>query len=234
MNFRPTFISLLVLIFFAACSSNPSDPIPEEVIEDPIATTLIFPENNTECNEGTILSETQSKVNFRWNASEHTDSYEVVLKNTQNDSSSNFDANTNSKEITLERGTNYEWFVISKSIKSQVTATSETFQFFNAAPGEVNHVPFSAEAIAPENNSEVTSTSGKVNLQWEATDIDDDIKDYEIFFGTNKDQLTSLGIVMETSLEVEVTSGTAYFWKVNTNDETNNSSSSEIFGFTVR
>ena len=45
-----------------------SDPEPDPV-PDPVAATLIFPDNNTECNEGEIISETQSRVLFQWNAS---------------------------------------------------------------------------------------------------------------------------------------------------------------------
>lgn len=235
MNFKHHFSTLLLLVFIAACTSTPAeDPIPEEIIEDPVAATLVFPEDNTECNEGTILSDTQSKVVFRWNTSEHTDSYEVVLTKTETAEVTNFDASINSKEITLERGTNYEWQVISKSEKSQVTATSETFQFFNAAPGVVNHVPFSAEAIAPENGAEVTTTSGKVTLQWEASDIDDDVKEYEVFFGTSKDQLENMGVQTVANLEVTVSSNTTYYWSVTTRDEVNNTSESEVFSFSVQ
>ena len=235
MTFKHHFSSVLLLVLVTACTSNPAvDPILEEIIEDPIAATLVFPEDNTECNEGTILSDTQSKVVFRWNTSEHTDSYEVVLTKTETAETSNFDATGNSKEIILERGTSYEWQVISKSTESAVTATSETFEFFNAAPGAVNHVPFSAEAIAPEDESEVTATSGKVLLQWEASDIDDDIKEYEVIFGTNKDQLETMGVQASESLEVSVNSGTTYYWSVTTTDEANNTSTSEVFSFIVQ
>ncbi|MFS4491467.1 hypothetical protein [Maribacter sp. 2308TA10-17] len=233
MKFKYHFSFLLLVVLLTACTSNPTvDPIPE-IVEDPTAATLIFPEDNTECNEGTILSETQSRVVFRWNASENTDSYEVALTNTEAAETSNFDATKNSKEITLERGTAYEWYVISKSEESQITATSETFQFFNAAPGIVNHVPFSAEAIAPADGAEVTAAAGKITLQWEVSDIDNDIKDYEVFFGIDKNLLEGKGVFIDSSLDVDVLSGNTYFWMVKTNDETNNTSISEVFSFSV-
>lgn len=234
MNFKHHFSSLLLLVLFASCSSNSSDPISEEVvIDDPIATTLIFPEDNTECNEGTILSDTQSKVVFRWNTSENTDSYEVVLTKTETTETSNYETSTNFKEITLDRGANYEWQVISKSTESTITTSSETFQFFNAAPGIVQHVPFSAEAITPEEDSEVNTVTGTITLEWQASDIDNDIKNYEVFFGTKQDALTSLEILTATTLDVDVISGATYYWKVKTKDQTNNTSTSELFSFTV-
>lgn len=236
MNFKNIFLVVSLVFLYTSCSvsSTEPEPEPEIVIEDPVAALLVFPEDNTECNEGIILSETQSKVVFRWNTSEHTDSYEVILKDMGTETSSIIEASSNSKEITLERGTSYEWHIISKSIKSTVIATSNTFEFFNAAPGVVNHAPFSAEAISPENDSEITSTTGKVNLQWEATDIDEDIKDFEVFFGTNKDQLVNFGTVTTTTLEVDILLGTTYYWMVKTQDESDNVSTSEVFTFTVQ
>jgi len=233
MKFKKYVSAILVISLFASCDPISIDQPPEDIIEDPTAVNLIFPENNTECNEGIILSDTESKVTFRWDASEHTDSYELVLTNTIAKETNSYDAESNSKEITLERGTNYEWLVISKSEKSLVTTSSDTFQFFNAGPGVVNHVPFSAVALSPENNADVSATNGKISLQWEASDVDDDIKDYEIFFGTVKDQLESVGITDSSNFELDVTSGTSYFWMVKTNDETNNSANSETFSFNV-
>ncbi|WP_446050500.1 hypothetical protein [Zobellia laminariae] len=234
MNLKYNFLSLIFLIFLSSCNSDSSEvQPPQNVIEDPVSAFLVFPENHTECNEGTVVNETQSKVTFLWNASEHTDSYELVLTNKETVEISNFDLIDNSHEITLERGTSYEWYVISKSQESQETAKSETYQFFNAAPGIVNHVPFSAEAITPENNSIFTAISGNVTLKWEATDIDNDIKDYEVFFGVNKEELENKGVQSVSNLEVDVVSGTTYYWMIKTNDEKNNTSTSELFSFTI-
>lgn len=235
MNYKIPFLTGFALFAFVSCTSNSTDPLPEEeVVNDPVAANLIFPQDQTECNEGTILSDTQSEVVFKWSASENTDSYEVIVKNNDTETSSTITAATNSKEITLERGTNYEWQVISRSETSQSTAASAVFQFFNAAPGVTSHVPFSAEAIAPEDSSEISVASGKVILQWQASDIDNDIRDYEIFFGTDKDQLASIGVFTTNTLEANVVSGTTYFWRVKTNDETNNTSESDIFSFSVQ
>jgi len=233
MNLKICLSSLILLGFLSSCSSDSSDDLPEAVIEDPVSSLLVFPENHTECNEGTVVSDTQSKVTFLWNASENTDSYELFLTKVETSEVSNFDVIANSKEISLERGTSYEWYVISKSLESAVTAKSETYEFFNAAPGIVSHVPFSAEATAPENNSIITAIAGKITLNWEATDIDNDIKDYEVFFGVNKEELESKGVQSDSNIEVDVVSGFTYYWMIKTNDENNNTSTSELFSFTA-
>ncbi len=229
MNFFKHFLAIIVIVVFISCSSSATDL----VVENPVAATLVFPENNIECNEGVILNEMESKVVFRWNTSDYTDVYELVVENKLTDNTSSYQSDLNFKEITLERGVNYEWHVISKSMKSQETAKSETFQFFNAAPGVVSHVPFSAVVLSPPNGSEVTAIAGKVNLQWVGSDLDNDIENYEIFFGDNENQLKSKGLTADLAIEVEVISDITYFWMVKSKDETNNISTSEIFQFTV-
>lgn len=235
MKFKYHFSFVLFAVLLTSCSSNPTiERIPEEVIEDPVAALLVFPEDNTECNEGTIISETQSKVVFLWNASEHTDSYELVLTNTKTSETSNFNTEANSQEILLERGVGYEWHIISKSVKSQITRSSETFRFFNAAPGVINHAPFPADAISPKNGEKIAAINEKVTLQWEASDIDNNIKNYEVFMETNNDPRESLGIVFSNSTSVDVVSGKTYYWKIWTQDQTDNRSRSSIFNFTVQ
>ncbi|MGO4920021.1 hypothetical protein [Maribacter spongiicola] len=228
------FYYIVVISLVASCSSSDQEPNLEEVINDPVEATLIFPEDKTECNEGTILSDTESKVIFRWNSSEFTDSYELKLKNLETDIVITQDAINDSKEVTISRGTSYEWYIISKSIESDATATSEVFQFFNAAPGVVNHIPFSAEAIAPIDNEILVTNDTFLSLEWQASDIDDDIKEYEIFFGTSIEEMNNIGSTANTKIEVDIIFGSTYYWKVRTYDENFNSSESDVFQFTVQ
>jgi len=228
------FYYIIVIILATSCSSSIPEPTPEKVINVPVAATLIFPEDNTECNEGTILSETESNVIFRWNSSEFTDSYELILKNLETDIVITQESINDTKEITLSRGTSYEWYIISKSTESETTATSEVFQFFNAAPGVVNHIPFSAEAIAPVDNEILNTNNTYVILEWQAADIDDDIKEYEIFFGTRIGEMNNIGSTVNTKIEVDIIFGSTYYWKVRTFDENFNSSESDVFQFTIK
>ncbi|MCX2717970.1 hypothetical protein [Lentiprolixibacter aurantiacus] len=238
MSWKVKLNILLLSGLFIACgggSDNPgSDPDPEpDPVPAPRATTLIFPENNSECTTGVVVSDTQSQVLFEWNESENTDSYEVNLRNLNTNNTSRFTSNTNSVNITLNRGTPYEWFVVSRADGTSETANSPSWRFYNEGPGIENYAPFPAVAISPERGAILNGITS-VDLSWTGSDVDNDIVDYEVYLDTNTDPTTSLGITAETSLpDVAVSAGNVYYWKVVTRDSQGNSSTSEIFQFRV-
>ncbi len=207
------------------------DPEPEPV-PAPAAASLIFPEDNSECTEGEILSETQSRVTFQWNASQNTDSYQVSLRNLNTNSTSLATSSTPQADITLQRGVPYEWFVTSRANGTTATAESPRWRFFNAGPGIENYAPFPAEAIAPTRGATLPATT-QVTLRWSGSDIDEDIISYHVYFGTaDPPPLFEEGLT-ETSLEVTVASGQTYYWQVETEDSAGNRTNSELFVFQV-
>lgn len=233
-------------LIFVGCGGSDGDDSPtppppsgetddEPTIPDPSAATLVFPENDSECNTGTVDAENEnlSTITFEWNASANTDRYTVTVTNLNTSTSGFFNFDTNSGDITLERGAPFSWFVTSRANGTTATADSGSFRFYNEGPGIENYAPFPAEAVSPtrgQNLSGVTS----VNLVWTGSDIDDDIVEYEVFFGTDTAALVSIGTVTETSIaDVEVTSGTTYFWEVVTKDAADNTSTSETFEFRI-
>ncbi len=228
-------IGLLVFGSIVSCSkSDPSPtPIPDpDPIPDPVAATLVFPDNNTECNEGTVLNDTQSSVTFQWNASANTDSYVVTLRNLDTNTSATTNATTNAADITLLRGVPYEWYVTSKANGTTVTAASDKWKFYNQGPGVENYAPFPAEVVSPLRGSSVAS-SGTIALEWTGSDVDNDIAGYEILFGTDVIPTTSLGTTSDTTLDATIVSGEIYYWRVITTDDQGNTSQSEIFDFRV-
>lgn len=237
------FITATVLVGCGGSGGDDDAPPPptsggdddNPVIPDPSAATLVFPEDNTECTTGIVNpnNASLSTVNFQWNASPNTDSYTVTVTNLNTNNSSFTNANTNEVDITIERGTPYSWFVTSRATGTANTADSATFRFYNEGPGIENYAPFPAEAIAPARGSAVDAVNGTINLQWTASDIDSDIDSFEIFFGTDINSLASQGSTQSTTLEVNVSTGTVYFWQVITTDLASNSSNSEIFEFRV-
>jgi len=236
MKIASKFYSVIILFLLMACggeSSTDGTP-PPLVVAAPSAATLVFPADNTECNEGVISStdETKSAVTFQWNESENTDSYEVNLRNINTNTSTKSNSTTNDATITIERGTPYEWFVVSKANGTNETASSVKAKFYNQGPGIENYAPFPAEAINPARGSTIASAAS-VNLQWTASDIDADIAGYTIFFGTETNPTTELGTTEESNLDAPITSGTTYYWLVITTDSQSNSSTSEIFEFSV-
>ena len=225
---------LLVLSCGGSDGGDGGNPNPQPpVIQAPSAATLVFPEDNTECNISEVVSDTQSTVPFEWNASENTDSYRINITNLNTNVLviSNTVPNPEAM-ITLERGTPYSWFVVSQANGTNETATSSIFRFFNEGPGIENYAPFPAEAVNPTRGATVATTT-TVNLTWSASDIDNDALSFVVLFDTNENPTTEVGSLAESSLEVTTAPGTTYFWRVVTTDSANNSSQSEIFQFRV-
>jgi len=225
----------LLLISCGGGSDNntPIDPV-APVVLDPEAASLIFPEDNTECNEGVINTddETKSTVTFAWSAAENTDSYEIKIKNLDTGSITTATSNTNEKALSIKRGTPYEWYVISLANGTSTSATSDTWSFYNQGQGIENYAPFPASAISPQRGSTIANTTSTL-LEWTASDVDNDIVSYEIIFDTIETPTNSLGITIENSIEVTITTGSTYYWKVVTRDSFDNTSNSELFEFRV-
>jgi len=224
-------------VLFVSCGGGDDGggptPGPDPVsVPAPSAATLIFPDNNLECNEGSILNENQSNVTFAWNASQNTDSYQVTVLNLNTKKEQTSNSTTTDKTITLERGSPYEWFVVSKANGTDKTATSAKWKFYNQGPGVENYAPFPADAVLPKRGETLQATT-KVTLQWLGNDVDNDIESFEIFFQTEKDPTVSLGVTTESSMEATVVSNQIYYWKVITTDSFGNTSESEIFEFGV-
>jgi len=135
----------------------------------------------------------------------------------------------------LERGVPYEWFVVSKSETNTTTKSSEVFRFFNQGIGVENYSPFPAEAVSPRRGANLGSTTTKVNLAWIGSDVEDNIESYDVFYGTDKSNLSAIAnkITSQSIVDVPVVSGTVYFWQVVTRDDLGSTSESEFFEFKV-
>ena len=230
-------LNTVVFLLILSCSSGGNDEPDPPVVESPkkpVAAALSFPSQNSECTEGTNITDTNSTVLFKWNASANTDSYELVLKNLESGVSTTHTAATNEKSIELLRATPYSWYIISKSTEVSETATSTTWKFYNAGAGVVNYAPFPATAVAPANSTNIAATIS-TTLEWSASDVDDDIATYDVYFAISGETLNELssGLTNTSLAGVTVSSGTTYEWYVITIDAHGNSSTSEVFEFTV-
>lgn len=231
-------IKNIFLIFGIAgvigCSSGGGgqEPIPTPVTP-PSAATLVFPLNSSECTEGTNVTPTQSTITFDWSDSNNTDSYQLVLKNLETQSISNYYSNISEIDITIDRGTPFSWYVISISNSTSQTATSSTWKFYNAGDAFSSHAPFPAELISPVMGTSFDPLTTKVSLEWQGSDVDNDITGYEIVFGTTNPPSSTLSTTTSNAIDADVISGNTYYWRVVTKDSQNNSSNSEIFQFKV-
>lgn len=221
---------VLTIITGISCSGDDGENIIEPKA-DPTAVTLNFPLNNTECHEGTIVSETLSEVVFKWTITSENNSYIVSLKNLNTGVVKNYTTVSDEIPITILRGVPYSWSVISKISGNSKTAESPVWKFYNAGLPVESHPPFPAEVIEPVMGS--TVNSGAVTLQWAGSDVDDDIISYKVLLDTENPPTTNVGDSSSNSLEVSIESQRVYYWKVIATDAAGNTSDSQIFQFKV-
>ncbi|SDL84977.1 hypothetical protein SAMN05421813_1036 [Daejeonella rubra] len=223
------FIIILFFIIGVGCQKGEkASPQPEKAI-------LTFPIDNTICLEGNIISNTESSINFTWNSSNNTDAYEFSLKNLITGVSLIKLVNTTNIEVSLLRNTPYSWFVSSISTKNAFIAKSDTWKFYNSGPGSISYSPFPAEIIAPKKEESVQPISGNINLEWKGSDVDGDIINYDIYFGSSLIPPIFISKTTYTTLkDVPVKENITYYWKVITRDSKGNLSDSGLYQFVVK
>ncbi|MCM4167315.1 hypothetical protein KCTC52924_02898 [Arenibacter antarcticus] len=223
-------IPIVFILLIISCDSN-NDEI-TNIEPTPGKAQLIFPENASECIEGEILSETQSEVLFQWTESENTNGYQVNLTNIITKNTKEYSTENNKLSIQIERGTPYSWQVISKS--NSMSTKSETWSFYNAGNNIKYYIPFPAENISPINAAKLPSNQTTINLEWNASDLDSDIVEYDINFGESNSPAIYKAQIKETTLNnVPVSTGKAYYWSITTRDAVGNESLSGTFMFQV-
>ncbi|WP_298480584.1 hypothetical protein [uncultured Maribacter sp.] len=222
--------SLLLLVICLGISCK-ADKDLFESISDNNTVTLLFPEKNSECNTGTIISETESEVIFRWNDSKQNQSYEIHLTNLLTNSTQILESNELELSIRLLRGTPYSWSISSKNT-SNVKNSSDLWSFYNSGPGVKTYIPFPATPTFPIVNSSLVYTP-TINLSWKASDLDNDIISYDIYFDTDTPPELYNQSISNNSLNVPVNTQTTYYWLVVTRDLTGNESFSDIYSFSI-
>jgi hypothetical protein len=224
-------IYLFLLISVASCSSDDGGNEGINPVDPPTAVTLIFPENNTECNEGVVISDSETEVLFQWQDATNATSYILKVKNLNDGTSRTISTLSNEFLLRVLRGTPYSWSVTSLASGTTETTESTVWKFYNSGLPQENHPPFPAEAISPQSGASVNA--GEVNLQWEATDVDNDIVSYAVYLDSVNPPVAEVGSTSNTTINSTVTSGLVYYWKVVTTDQIGNTSDSQIFQFGV-
>ncbi|TKD66511.1 Ig-like domain-containing protein [Flavobacterium sp. ASW18X] len=225
----------LVFMFSCSTSEEPTDDTDDNNNNNgtvPGVATLVFPENNKLCTQGTIINDLENTITFQWQEASDTDSYEVNVSYVESGVTVKQTSTTTEATITLERGKSYSWFVVSKSNDTNDDTRSETWRFFNEGVGETHYAPFPALITQPVNGATISNTTS-VNLQWNGSDADNDIVEYQVYLDTNETPSNSLGTTTQNSVNVTVQTGQTYYWKVKTIDAKNNTSESEVFNFSV-
>jgi len=223
----------VVIILLAACGKSTPKPDPAPVLP-PEATVLLSPLKDEACLSGTNITPKESTITFSWMPSKNTDSYTVSIKNLITGTTATHNATTPTFQVALAHNTPYSWSVISRSNKIGDTKTSETWKFYNSGPGIVNYAPFPAEITSPLPNMSISAVGGSVVLRWKGSDVDNDIVNYDVYFGASGSPITTAfkSKYPESFCSVEVNSG-KYHWRVVTRDANGNTSDSGVQDFTV-
>ena len=224
----------LILLQYGCSSNNDSDTMETDVLNNPSSARLIFPHENSLCNEGTNITDTESTILFEWWASNNTDSYNLTLKNLTTGVISNHPTSSNEIPIVLTRATPYEWYVISESNQVVTTAQSSIWQFYNTGEGIQTCPPFPAEIISPYMAETIITTANEVMLEWSGDDCDNDIVGYDVYFGTDNPPTIFISDLVESTLTVPISSSTIYYWYVIIKDAEGNNSNSGIYQFRIQ
>lgn len=244
------FLYILSFVLIISCSAEDDSgtstpppttqqpkPEPAPSVPAPGKSSLSAPENNEVCYEGEAVDASNSAVTFSWDASSDTDSYDLQITNQEtNQIQTESGITTTSKAVTLATDVSYSWKVVSKANDTSDTTSSDTWQFYLAGDGQENYAPFPATITSPTSGAAVDPSNGLVTLSWEGNDPDEgDSLTYTIYFDEVdglQDPQTANTNITENSLEVEVESGTTYYWRVKTSDGTS-SSFTLVYSFIV-
>jgi len=244
------FLYILSFVLIISCSAEDDSgtstpppttqqpkPEPAPSVPAPGKSSLSAPENNEVCYEGEAVDASNSAVSFSWDASSDTDSYDLQITNQEtNQTQTETGITSTSKAVTLATDVSYSWKVVSKANDTNDTTSSDTWQFYLAGDGQENYAPFPATILSPTSGAAVDASNGLVTLSWEGNDPDEgDSLTYTIYFDEVdglQDPQTANTNITDTSLEVEVESGTTYYWRVKTSDGTS-SSFTLVYSFVV-
>tara|TARA_B100001175_G_scaffold50946_1_gene40148 strand:- start:81 stop:803 length:723 start_codon:yes stop_codon:yes gene_type:complete len=209
------------------------DPPPPQ---PPGSVSLTAPASGKVCETGSSTSDTKSNVDFSWQASTNTNSYDLQVTNLNTSTAINKTGLTSTNAtVELDKGQPYMWKVISKNTSTTQTGTSSSWKFYLAGQGIKNYAPFPADLKAPTSGSTISrSSEGKITFTWEGSDPDqgDELK-YTLYVdktdGKQSPSSDLINISAKTA-DVALDAASLYYWRVKTSDGTN-SSFSTVYSF---
>ena len=152
------FISLVILVSCKGKEGGGGDGgvDPPPPVPSPKAATLSAPAKNSECLDG-------ENVEFKWAASENTNSYEIVIKNLLTQSLVTQTTTSTTVTIKLTKGQPYSWYIISKSNTTTDTAESEKWKFYLKGDPVANYDIYVDTSNPPTNRIKANHTSSSIN-----------------------------------------------------------------------
>lgn len=236
MNLIKRIIFIVGLVIIGQGCSNPSDGNPENGSgnggnqDEPVGVNLVFPVADALCNEGTDLTPTESTVFFEWQPNTNAENYTLNIENLETGTQTQYETEDYIFPVTIQRAVAYRWFV--EYVHQNDIKQSAVWNFYNAGLGVQTYAPFPAEIVSPVMAQNINATNA-VTLQWNGSDVDNDIVGYDVYFGTDNPPNLNTSALSGNQLAVSVTSGTIYFWNVITMDSAGNTSESGVYQFKV-
>ncbi|MFV1450182.1 hypothetical protein VBZ51_13590 [Maribacter sp. HS] len=225
---RKTTIIFIFLIFIGIYSCG----VDAEVLEYQKNTIhLLYPEDNSEVNEGIILTDTTNTLEFKWESSTEDENqiFYLELTNLDNKTVQVYESTGNKASIPLKRNNSYSW-----AVSDSINHGSSLWTFKNIGPWETSTAPLAAIAISPVSGASISQTSTTVNLIWKGEDEDNDILNYDLYFGESEIPEIFIENIETTRYnDIPVEAGNTYYWKIVTRDYVGNETSSSVFNFNV-
>ncbi|MEP4026771.1 MAG: hypothetical protein ABJL75_00015, partial [Nonlabens ulvanivorans] len=156
------FLSFILIIGIYSCG------VDSEVLEYQKSTIkLLYPEDNSEVTDGTILTDSTNTLVFKWEFLDNTENhlFFIELINLDNDIIEIYESNSNEASIPLQRNHNYSW-----QVTDSIHNSSLVWTFKNIGPWDTSVAPLAATAISPVSGASISQTSTTVNLIWKAED----------------------------------------------------------------
>lgn len=225
---RFLFLGICLMMVFTSCKKK-STPVPPEAVQ------LVYPEQNSECTTGQSLGKETSQVEFRWSAADNTETYELRVTNTANGTVQTIASSSTSAKLPLEKGEQFSWIVRSKNSRVEQSVSSEVWNFYNSG-SRTTFAPFPATIVSPASSENVfKDINNEVVISWTASDLDDDIVNYEVYFSVETPPIDLLQTLQPevNSIKASVTADTVYYWSVVVIDAEGNKSNSGIYNFKV-
>lgn len=225
-----TYLVVILGIVFS-CSSGGGDDSPEQptVNTTPTVPRQVYPLNNTLC--------INNAIDFQWNASNdaENDRISYVVEISENSDFSSLTqtrtVNTNTSNITLEKGKSFYWRVKALDNRDAESGFSSVSQFLTEGDGESNHLPFVAELVAPSIDEIINGTS--VTLSWTASDVDNDTLTFDVYLDTASDPVTKVSEnqTVTTYDVTSLTAATTYYFKVVVKDDKGGITIGQVWSF---
>ncbi|GAB7258038.1 hypothetical protein [Polaribacter sp. OB-PA-B3] len=219
-------------MIYSSCSKNDDGDLNPSTDSIPSAPSLVYPAQNQLCIDNTL--------EFKWNTSTNDDGssvvyiFEIAADNQFSTTIVSEVQTSLSKIVTLDKGLAYYWRVKAKSSKGIESDYSNISQFYTEEIPNSNNLPFSPDNVTPfvGQNFDGINT---LDLQWTASDVDNDPLKYDVYFGKNKNDLKLMLENTEQTLLTVIADSpqTTYYWQVTVKDDKGGETNSPIWNFKV-